>query len=276
MAKSKVMSIKLKKRSRISKRRKNIYVSRSSWRNKLNHTISVGSLLKYTGITLAFIIIVMSIFMLGRLSALPDAPEQEGDSKISSKSTNVETLQDQEKSEKETTVEDQAEKNAKEEPINEEETAETEDTAEEDTISDADEENDDPAPACKYKDAPFDYTYTGVSTEISNFQKELRGDNWASITSMKLTITNNEKCTIINPTKLKIKLNARGKGSVWWDDELFLSDTFRDIKPGETVTDIVPVHVSYSDIYSEKDLRVSVFDEYDVHIVTYKEYITIT
>ena len=94
------------------------------------------------------------------------------------------------------------------------------------------------------------------------------------MTSLKLTVTNNEPCTIINPTQVKIKLNNKGKGSVWWDDEVFLSSAFRNMKPGDSVTEIVPIHVSYADIYTEKEFKLVLFDDYDIEIGTFKEYMT--
>jgi len=113
-----------------------------------------------------------------------------------------------------------------------------------------------------------------VGIDVSNFQRELRGDNWASLSSLKLTITNCESCTLINPTMVKIKMNARGKGSVWWDDDIYLSEEFKNMYPGKSVSAVIPVHVSYSDIYSEKHFQLALFDDYDIHMGTYQEFIT--
>jgi hypothetical protein len=125
--------------------------------------------------------------------------------------------------------------------------------------------------SCTPKPAGFNYNYTNVAIDVSNFQREIKDSNWATLTAVKLTVTNIEKCLIINPTKIKLKMNPKGKGSVWWDDDVWLPDSFRNMYPGDTVTEIVSIHVSYSDIYSEKDFRLSVFDDYDIPIGTFKK-----
>ena len=56
---------------------------------------------------------------------------------------------------------------------------------------------------------------------------------------------------------------------------MFLPDTFLHMLPGSTASDIVPVHVSYSDINGEKDIKISVFDDYDIVMSTWKKITTI-
>ncbi|MBW2971695.1 hypothetical protein KY359_01540 [Candidatus Woesearchaeota archaeon] len=247
----------------------------------LDTSVSVRSILKYTGITLAFLVVLFSVFMLGRLSVdgktaagtsptsmqlsgqttqiVKNNPTTDNDSLSS---VEMDELEDEEDVETETAQDEII-------PLQVYETSEPEEPDE-----DMEEAEEDPVPDCAPEEAGFDYAYKNIVLDVSNFQRDNRGDNWATITSVKLTVTNNEACTIVNPTRLKIKLNAKGKGSVWWDDDVFLSDSFNRMRPGDTVTEIVPIHVSYSDVYSEKDLKISLFDEYDIHMATYQKYIT--
>jgi cytoskeletal protein RodZ len=283
-SKSKAKSIKLKRRSKRSSYKNNKNSLHSFNRDIdrfLDKTVSVRNLLKYSCLTLAFIIVFLSVFMLGRFSVSssePDNPAQS--SQLSGQTTqtiksnpdpdNSNTAEVEEEPEEEieeptiTSIDMLEANNGEEEEENQEEVYEEEEEPEEEIEE----------PSCKNKVAGFDYSYTKVPISVSNFNKETKGDNWASLTSLKLTVTNNEPCTIINPTRIKIKLNAKGKGSVWWDDDVFLPDSFRHMLPGTTVSEIIPIHVSYSDIYSEKDFRLTLFDDYDISIGTFKEYIT--
>lgn len=257
----------------------------------LDRSVSVRSLVKYSGITVAFILIFAFVFFLGRLSVdaevqedfvsdnvelsdgdqdvMSSGPGDEDDTDVSGADENNET-EDDEVGEMNLSDSDDA---AGEEGASEGGEREGDVVVEGEDEDDAD-GADDEEPECTPRHAEFDYTYRLVDIDVSNFNKDIRGDNWATIESLKLTITNNERCTIINPTQIKIKINNRGKGSVWWDDEVFLPKTFLSMKPGETVSEIVPVHVSYADIYSEKDFRLTVFDDYGIEIGTFKDYIT--
>ncbi|MBN1544540.1 hypothetical protein JW898_03710 [Candidatus Woesearchaeota archaeon] len=240
------------------------------------------SILKYAGITLLFVLVLVSVFMLGRFSAKErvSGNPSPGTSQLSSRATqnvDVDSGSDAEDglsdaADHDEDIADGSEGSDIEEVNLSDEGPEyipaSEDPVEE-VFEDVVEE-----PACTNKVAGFDYPYSRIVVDVSNFQRENRGDNWASITSLKLTITNNELCTIVNPTKIKLKLNPRGKGSVWWDDDVFLPESYWKMLPGETVSEIVPVHVSYSDIYSEKDFKLTVFDDYDIEMTTFKKYIT--
>jgi hypothetical protein len=295
-SKSKSIGIQLKRRSRRPSR---TVFSRSRFiaiDDMLDRNVSVRSIVKYSSITLAFIIIFAFVFMLGRFSvgsardsgAPADNVELSGDtSKVMKSNPGSDAAPEEDITSDEST----GETNKSNDPgISEMNLSDSEGDPEEADVREADvvvegdpgeertsvDNPEDEEPACTPKHAEFDYTYRLVEIDVSNFNKEVRGDNWATIDSLKLTITNNEHCTIINPTQIKIKLNNRGKGSVWWDDEVFLPKSFLSMKPGETVSEIVPVHVSYSDIYTEKDFRLTVFDEYDIEIGTFKDFITLS
>lgn len=287
-SRSKPISIKLKKNSRSARR--NSYYSSYSSAGFLDHSISVRSILKYLGIVLGFFIVLLCVFMLGRVSA----KDSESASAIESSPLSGQTKQvakdntlaadsgskatSESKDSANSTV---ALANLSGESENEFKTEYKDgvlvvnmgEPADEDLTADYPVEED--TESCTPKVAGFDYNYTNVVIDVSNFQRELKGDNWGAITSLKLTVTNNERCTIINPTKIKLKMNPKGKGSVWWDDDVFLSDSFKRMQPGKSVTEVVTVHVSYSDIYSEKDFRLSVFDDYDIAMGTFKKYITL-
>ncbi len=295
-AKSTVRSIQLKRRARKSKRKVSHVRSfnpSKTWNDFLDQDIPVRSLVKYSSITLAFVLVLLVVFMLGRISAeatdLSSGNEQSlqlsGQTKQVVKSDNdnydisKEDIDEQERTDKESDKLNDSDLDIKNlsdkgdvkfnsdsveyvyESVNVVDSEDVEEVIEE-------------TPKCKNKIAGFDYAYTKIGISVSNFQRESRGDNWASISSLKLTVTNNEPCTIVNPTRIKIKMNPVGKGSVWWDDDVYLPDTFRNMHPSKTVTEIIPIHVSYSDIYSEKDFRLAVFDDYDIHMGTYKEDLT--
>lgn len=294
--KSKARSIQLKRRSRKTKRkvaRSRSYGHSKSWNDFLDQEISVRSLVKYSSITLAFVLVLVVVFMLGRVSvdAAEAATGDERSLQLSGQTKQVakdgvDVQEDAMGSED--VEEDSSEDDESSDVSNLSETEDAEfdsdsqvyvyepvgsayEEAGDETV---DEEDVDDSPGCTDKVAGFDYAYTKIGISVSNFQRENRGDNWASITSLKLTVTNNEDCTVVNPTRIKIKMNPKGKGSVWWDDDVYLPDSFRNMHPGKTVTEIIPVHVSYSDIYSEKDFRLALFDDYDIHMNTYKDYIT--
>ena len=246
----------------------------------LDSTVSVRSILKYAGITLLFILVLVSVFMLGRLSAndTVSGSTSSGPSQLSSRTTQVLKVNpSNEVAEEGSAAADYEEEIADED----EEQSDVDEINLSDEVpeyipapEDPEEEEVAEEPACTNKVAGFDYAYSKIVVDVSNFQRENRGDNWASITSLKLTVTNNEPCMIVNPTKIKLKLNARGKASVWWDDDVFLPESYRRMLPGETVSEIVPVHVSYSDVYSEKEFKLTVFDDYDIDMATFKKYIT--
>ena len=292
-SKSKSRSIQLKKRSRRPGRTRYSYSSTFSAFDKfLDRNVSVRSLLKYSSITVAFILVLAFVFMLGRLSVdASGSMDSAGESvqlagqtsqvmKSGAADNDDSSVGDATGEETEEDVSDIGEMNLSDPEDDAEASEEGTENEGSDNVEGkkADEESgeDVEESECSLKHAEFDYTYRLVDISVSNFNKEVRGENWATVTALKLTITNNEHCTIINPAQIKIKLNNRGKGSVWWDDEVFLPKSFLGMKPGETVSEIVPVHVSYSDIYSEKDFRLTVFDEYGIEIGTFKDYITLS
>lgn len=274
-------SIRLKSSSSRARRtRKRSVAPKTGFEGLLDKQVSVGDILKYSGIAAAFVIVITFVFIMGRLSAIDNLADSTdkitGSSKQTLKSTSVDT--------------------SDEEELTDGDNAESENDSSVEVALSADEFDEDPAeyvyetapvvsrdieleeeeePSCKAKDAEFDYDYKDVVISVSNFQTEKKGDNWATINSLKLSITNNEDCVIINPTQIKLKLNNKGKGSTWWDDEVFLSDSFTHIRPGESVTEIVPVHVSYADIYMEKDFKLIVLDDYGIEIGAYKKYLTL-
>lgn len=272
-SKSKSRGIQLKRNSRRSSRMKRYSYRRPTGIGDfLDRSISVRSLVKYSSVTLAFVLVLAFVFVLGRISVshADPASESAGSAHLSGATTQVVKGTDAEEEETEQESEEQERiidtdpdvVNLSDNESDDEETEEDEEQADE-------KESD-----CKLSVAGFDYTYKHVTLEVTNFNKDIRGENWASLTSLKLTVTNDEPCTIINPTQIKIKLNNKGKGSVWWDDEVFLPESFRNMKPGDTVSEIIPIHVSYADIYSEKDFRLTLFDDYDIIIAAFKEDIT--
>ncbi|MBW2996817.1 hypothetical protein KY349_00585 [Candidatus Woesearchaeota archaeon] len=273
-SKTKSRSIQLKRNSRRSSRRKRYSYRRPAGIGDfLDRTISVRSLVKYSSITLSFVLVLAFVFVLGRMSVSTDNPASDSADTAHLSGATTQVVKETEVEEKET--EEEEPEDDQEQIIdidpdvvnlsdNESEEEETEEEEEQN-----EEEND-----CKLSTAGFDYNYKHVTLEVTNFNKEVRGENWASLSSLKLTVTNDEPCTIINPTQIKIKLNNKGKGSIWWDDEIFLPESFKNMKPGDTVSEIIPIHVSYADIYSEKDFRLTLFDDYDITIGTFKEYMT--
>jgi len=241
----------------------------------LDRTISLRTIVKYSLLILIFLVILGSVFILGRISA-----DKEKAASANTTDIPVETKQvvkTEEVVPKNLSHENITE-TVKEMPVKEEQ-AKVEEKKEEVAAPVVKPEvnvTQKPAiPSCENKIAEFDYNYTKMNITVSDFVKELKGENWATIISLKLTVTNNERCLIVNPTQIKIKLNPKGKGSVWWDDEVFLPDTFKHMMPGTTVSDVVPVHVSYSDIYGEKDMKVVLFDDYDITMASYRKILTI-
>ena len=264
--KPKSRSIQLKRNSRRASRRKRYSYRRAAKLSDfLDRTISVRSIMKYSSLTLAFILVLGFVFILGRMSVSNDSSTDDAadTAHLSGETTHVvkETEDAEDKEEKLVDLDPDI--------VNLSDNESDEETEEENKRADEEEDTD-----CNPGVAGFDYSYKHVTLEVTNFNKEIRGENWASLESLKLTVTNNEPCTIINPTQIKIKLNEKGKGSVWWDDEVFLPDSFKNMKPGETVSEIIPIHVSYADIYSEKDFRLTLFDDYDIAIATFKDYMT--
>jgi hypothetical protein len=274
--KSKYSGIHLKGLSRRSRYSPGLF---SSYRTSrlLDTSVSVRSILKYGGIVLAFVIILVSVFMLGRISASDDAPDSVQKSTQLSGQTRQLPKETAEEVTSAAVTKQVEEAPGEEEPapsVSEEEPS-SEAPVPETIVEEVHETPKPLPPPCENTVAGFDYAYRNVVVDISNFQRELKGDNWGTLTSLKLTVTNNETCTIINPTKAKLKLNPKYKGSVWWDDDVFLPDSFQHMMPGQTVSEVVPVHASYSDIYSEKDFKLTVFDDYDIAMGTYKNYITL-
>ncbi len=278
-SKSRTRSITLKKRSKNAKRRSAYLAYRTN--SVLDTSVSVRNMLKFSGIALACIIVFVCIFMLGRISATDSITESaSSDTHQLSGETKQVVKNNSDNTEKESSDESQEtekkETNRSISVVNLSETEDNEKPYEPEIVYTVATDAYEPEPIveqCRNKVAIFDHNYTNIAISASNFQRELKGNNWATITSLKLSITNNEKCTIINPTKVKIKMNPKGKGSVWWDDDVSLSDSFDNMLPGATVTEIIPVHVSYSDIFSEKDFRLTVFDDYDIQMGTFKKYI---
>jgi hypothetical protein len=247
----------------------------------LDTAVSVRSILKYGGIVLAFAVIFVSVFMLGRISASDDVPapvqkstELSGQTKQVPKDAAEEVTSAVVTNPVETTQEEEYPEPATLEKPAQKETADAEPVVE-DVVETVPEATKPLPPPCENTVAGFDYAYRNVVVDVSNFQRDLKGDNWGTLTSLKLTITNNETCTIINPTKAKLKLNPKYKGSVWWDDDVFLPDSFQHMMPGQTISEVIGVHASYSDIYSEKDFKLTVFDDYDIAMGTFKTYITL-
>jgi hypothetical protein len=228
-------------------------------------------------LVLVFAIILGSVFLLGRISATPDqatsmqTAQLSGQTKQVSKPAETQQLNS-------TPVQEEAANPEPEEdlPPDTQVVITRPGPVTEQGESPLPEENTTLSPIidapCVPKHAVFDYNYTKVNFTLSNFNKDVRGDNWATVTSLRLTVTNNEPCTIINPTQLKLKITPKGKGSSWWDDEVFLPETFKRITPGGTATDTVAVHVSYSDIYGEKEMKATLFDDYDIPMSTVKKY----
>ncbi|MFC1741925.1 hypothetical protein ACFL3V_05295 [Nanoarchaeota archaeon] len=283
-------TIQLKSRSRKARRRSShSFGSIRSVNRALDHTVSVRSILKYSGITLAFVIVLISVFMLGRISLSSDdsdtlpaqTQELSGETKAVAKESEAEnnstTAAEDDDNPEETDSEEEEDDIPEVDVVNLSE-SEDNDTDIDDEFEEADYEEviETVESECRPVVAGFDYNYNNVEVAVTDFKRFKRGDNWASLESLKLTITNNEKCTIINPNKIKIKLNSRGKGSVWWDDDVHLPDSFKRMLPGDSVSEVISVHVSYSDIYSEKDFKLTVFDDYDIAISTFKKYITFT
>ncbi len=300
-SRSKKRGIQLKRRPKKRKIHQKVprsrsYLDSSGWGGFLDTTVSVRSLLKCSGITLAFVVILVSVFMLGRASAGADEGmgSSESSMQLSGQTKKVEKVDDgagvtgvsREEAGEAELQEEEIDVPEEEEFPEEANLSESEGSAYtpvggysvvDNDIPDGGEDGGDShiLPDCDGLDvAGFDYAYTKIGIGVSNFQRELRGDNWASLSSLKLTITNNEPCTIVNPTRIKIKMNEVGKGSVWWDDDVFLPDEFMNMAPGKSVSAVIPVHVSYSDIYSEKDFKLALFDDYDIHMATFKERLT--
>ena len=284
-SKIKSRSIQLKRRPARSSRSA-IYSRRKQISKLLDKEVSVRSIMKYSGITLTFMIIVLFVFMLGRFSidAVESSDETSDSMELSGETKQIpkENVDVKNDSVDETDLDKETNTDIDvmnlSEPDDEDTVRQADVIIEDDSIEDDEvsEDNKTVDTPCSFTTAEFDYAYRLVDIEVSNFNKDIKGDNWATLTSLKITITNNEACTIINPTQIKMKLNNKGKGSVWWDDEVFLPNSFRNMKPGESVSDIVSIHVSYSDIYSEKDFRLTVFDDYDMEIGTFKDYITLS
>jgi hypothetical protein len=266
---------KLRRRLKINFRSRDSYLhtNRGNFETYLDHHISVRTLLKFLGITALFIIILLAVFMLGKMSATSKENKTvntntetplSGETKQTIKSEPViEDVNESDVIEHTDPVAPPVEEPKQPEVTEEKETAPVVETKAPPAVVPEPEE-----PYCENTVAQFDFKYSKVNMTVSDMQKELRGDNWGTITSMKITVTNRELCIIVNPTQIKIKLNVKGKGSVWWDDEVFLPDSFKHMMPGATVTEVVPVHVSYSDVYGEKDLKVSLFDDYDITMAT--------
>jgi hypothetical protein len=279
-------NIRLKTASSRNRRPKRHSVSRNrsfhDFGTILNRQVRVGTLLRYSGIVLAFLAVLLIVFLLGRLSAADDSPEKgttiTGNAKQTVKSGSAELETPASGTDPEETV---VEANlSADEGIDEELPAEEAEEYIYETAPvvghGATAAEDDDEPECDAKNAEFDYEYSNVAISVTDFKTEKKGDNWAVINSLELSITNNEDCTIVNPTQVKMKLNNKGKGATWWDDEVFLPDSFRKMKPGDTVTETITVHVTYADIYMEKEFRLYVFDDYGIEMGVFKKYLTLS
>ena len=179
-SKSKTNIIHLKRRS--AKTRRKSY-SHSPFRGVgdfLDKEVSVRSILKYTSITLAFILAFVFVFMLGRLSV--DALNQgnpTGDSvHLSSQTKQTEDTSETELGEG--LVEDDENDSDSENDIDVVNLSESEDEDDDDREADViiegdneddeeDEEDSEDLPDCAPKVAEFDYTYRLVDIDVSNF-----------------------------------------------------------------------------------------------------------
>ena len=281
-------SIQLRSGSYRKKRARKYSVSRTGRRwgdigRFLDRQVSVRLLLKYSGIVLAFIAILIFVFLLGRFS-VADENDVGTNTILSSSKQTMKTdssdirgsLQVKETvSSQETGIDDASSENYIDTDVNNRNSDVPEEYVYETAPVVVGGSVDAPALGevveCEPKNVEFDHKYTNVLIDVSDFRTERKGDNWAVITSLTLSVTNNEECVIISPTQIKIKMNNKGKGSTWWDDEVFLPDSFKRMKPGDSVTETIPVHVSYADIYMEKDFRLYLLDEYGIEIGIFKD-----
>ena len=266
--KAKSKARKTKRKTNV-KRRKKVYSKSGldSFNKLLDRTITVRTLLKYSTIVLLFVLVVSSAFLLGRASARSNTLSSQQVTELSSDPSDapeIDAAAELEEAPVKDTDNSEEDKKDTEEPAPIEEVAEVEEYYFE-------AEPEPKTEPIKLKIAEFGFNYSKVFADATDFQKNEKGVNWATLESLRLTIRNDEDSTIINPTRIKIKMNNKGKGSVWWDDEVWLSDSFKDLRPGQEATEIIPVHVSYSDIYQEKDFRLVVLDDYDVPIVYVKK-----
>ncbi len=261
----KAISVRKKKPKKRTRTARSAYSGLDSF---LDKTVTVRSLLKYSAIVLLFLLVVGSAFMLGRISRSAVGPDTVELSSYSTKEAEEAVEQEPEHPK----IEKEAELEEPDQPV-------------EYRVADEDEEKDLIQPqeqffeaepelveeSVELKVADFGFEYSNVEISIADIVKEGRGANWASVESLKLTVRNQEDHTIINPTRIKMKINPKGRGSNWWDDEVFLPDSFKNLKPGEQVSENIDVHVSFSDIYEEKDFQLVVLDDYDVPIAWYKK-----
>jgi hypothetical protein len=264
------------------------FIGRGRFGDVLDSNISLRSLLKYAAIILLFIAVLGFVFALGKYYGQGAHQEKQTTTIAKETADNeiegdaVQTLKETEKEElPETEPDTDTETVQEEEPRAEPEPETTTQTTQNDiavteTVTHTTTTETPKQELCAAKPAGFDYPYSMVNVTVNKINKEKKSDNWAVMTSVEISITNGESCIITNPTQIKLKMNNKGKGSNWWDDEVFLPETFQKLMPGETVSETVPVHVSYSDIYMEKDFKLVVFDDYGIDMATYKKYVTLT
>ncbi|MBI5880824.1 hypothetical protein HZB90_01705 [archaeon] len=215
MGKTKLRSRTIYFRSRISKPGYSGF--NYSFSRALDTTVSIRSILKYSALVLVFVIIFGSVFLLGRISAKPSQATSMQTAQLSGQmkqvSKPVDDVQTKTQAPVVTPEESADPKPADDLPPDTQVVITRPEPVVEQGEQPLPEENTIPSPVvetpCFPKHAVFDYNYTKVNFTLSNFNKDVRGDNWATITSVKLTVTNNEPCTIINPTQLKIKINPK-------------------------------------------------------------------
>lgn len=227
--------------------------------NILEKTITVKDLLLYAGYGLGVIvllfIIVLIPFMIGRASvdcnSLCTESSLNKTAKVSAATSLINEIaeESEEEAETETVEEEVVEEEPEEEP--EEEVVE-EEVEEEEYDENARYLRTDPRVATSYSD---------IDIDLLDFDYEMRGADWGTISNVKIIITNNQQKIVI-PYTLKMKIyNVGDSASDWWDDEINLRDHLNIIVPGGYKQLTLDSHVSFSETDVKKRLSIHLFDE---------------
>jgi hypothetical protein len=112
------------------------------------------------------------------------------------------------------------------------------------------------------KDAGEGYDYRYVNAYIDDIDYEVKGDDWGTVTSLKITVENLEKVSV-HPSAVKARLYVVGEEGNWWDLEEDVPALMTQLLPKQSVAQTFEAHISYSGLDSEKTLKVAVYDQYD-------------
>ena len=178
-----------------------------NWNGVLDKSISIKDILKYGCVILLLLLIIFAIFMFGRWSVSSSCNSitskttaqsaKQNITPISSSSLNKTTVTLNKTTKNKTSTDSllpvtktKVESGKKENLSNTTNNSQSAALSKQEGI---------------YDEAKFGHPYNKVTIGIGSSTREVRGDDWATLKSMVLTVVNNEK-VVITPSKIKIKI----------------------------------------------------------------------